>query len=88
MATIRRGGWSKLLLFFLLLLAGAGCDGMGSGEEPSDDAGDLLYVCNQAAAPISVIDTEINDVIHTLELTDYGLSETACGATSSHEVST
>ena len=46
-------------------------------EVPYEDATELLYVCNQDDATVSIIDTEANVVIGTVDLTDYGFSETS-----------
>lgn len=40
-------------------------------------ADQLLYVCNQNGASISVVDMERNDVIHTIDLREMGFSENA-----------
>jgi DNA-binding beta-propeller fold protein YncE len=47
------------------------------GEVPYADADQLLYVCNQGAGVISVIDMESNLVIRTVDLQDFGYSENA-----------
>ncbi len=44
------------------------------GTVPFADARDLLFVCNQEDATVSIIDTERNIVIRLVDLTDYGLS--------------
>ena len=43
-----------------------------AGQAPYEDAQDLLYVCNQDAAAISVIDMAANVVIRTVKLADFG----------------
>lgn len=47
------------------------------GQIPYADASELIYVCNQDDATVSVIDTENNIVINTIDLTTYGFSETS-----------
>lgn len=47
------------------------------GEVPYAGADQLLYVCNQGSAVISVIDMEANLVIRTIDLRDFGFSENA-----------
>ena len=47
------------------------------GRIPYEDAAELLYVCNQGSAVISVIDMESNLVIRTVDLRDLGFSEHA-----------
>lgn len=53
-----------------------------TGEVPFADADQLLYVANQAAALVSVIDMETNMVIRTVDLQDLGFAET----TSPHHI--
>ena len=48
-----------------------------AGEVPYADADQLLYVCNQGAGVISVIDMESNLIIRTVDLQDFGFSENA-----------
>lgn len=48
-----------------------------AGEVPYADAEQLLYVCNQGSAVISVIDMETNLVIRTVDLQDLGFSANA-----------
>lgn len=48
-----------------------------AGEVPFADADQLLYVCNQGDASISVIDMEANVVIRTIDLQELGYSENA-----------
>ena len=48
-----------------------------TGEIPFADAQHLLYVANQSAALISVIDMESNQVIRTVDLQQYGLPPNA-----------
>lgn len=48
-----------------------------SGEVPFADADQLLYVCNQGSAVISVIDMESNLVVRTVDLQDLGFSPNA-----------
>lgn len=43
-----------------------------AGQVPYEDADQLLYVCNQDAGTISVIDMEANVVIRTIKLADLG----------------
>lgn len=47
------------------------------GELPYADATQLIYVCNQDDATVSVIDTEANIVVNTVDLTDHGFSATS-----------
>lgn len=48
-----------------------------AGQVPYADADQLLYVCNQGSAVISVIDMEHNVVIRTVDLQDFGYSVNA-----------
>ncbi len=47
------------------------------GEAPYADSEQLLYVCNQGSAVISVVDMESNLVVRTVDLQDFGFSENA-----------
>ena len=47
------------------------------GRIPFDDADELLYVCNQDEASVSVIDTETNAVIRRVDLVELGFSTSA-----------
>jgi YVTN family beta-propeller protein len=47
-----------------------------AGEVPYEDAEQRLYVCNQDAALISVIDMEANVVIRSVKLADFGFTGT------------
>lgn len=54
-----------------------GCDSSGTGEP--DPGGEpfprnALYVANQSSASVTVISTETNAVVDTLDLTDYGFT--------------
>lgn len=83
---------NALALFLgLMLLAFAGCDTKetsgpgGRGYPPPTERfpENALYVANQSSATVSVISTETNEVVATLDLTDYGFtgsSGTAPGA--------
>ncbi len=53
-----------------------------AGQAPYEDAEDLLYVCNQDDALISVIDMEANVVIRTVKLADFGFD----GAPKPHHI--
>lgn len=66
-------------LLAALLGALAGCDGSGPGDPPPEETfpRDALYVCNQAGATLSVISAETNEVVATLDLTEYGFSSNA-----------
>ena len=72
----RRGGPTadEIALVRRWIDAGAPND---AGAIPFADADQLLYVCNQGAAVISVIDMESNLVIRTVDLRDLGFSENA-----------
>lgn len=48
-----------------------------AGEVPFEDADQLLYVCNQGSALISVIDMETNLVVRTVDLQELGFSANA-----------
>jgi DNA-binding beta-propeller fold protein YncE len=48
-----------------------------AGAVPHADADRLLYVCNQGAATISVIDMDANLVTRTVDLRDFGFSGNA-----------
>lgn len=48
-----------------------------AGDVPYADADQLLYVCNQGSAVISIIDMEANVVIRTIDLQDLGFSGNA-----------
>ncbi len=61
----------KLRLLKRWIDAGAAND---AGDIPYADSRNLLYVCNQNAAKISVIDTEAKLVIRTVDLRELGLS--------------
>ncbi len=54
--------------------AGAPSD---AGEIPYADSDQLLYVCNQGSAVISVIDMEAHLVVRTIDLRDLGFSDAA-----------
>ena len=47
-----------------------------AGQTPYENADQLLYVCNQDAALISVIDMEANVVIRSVKLADFGFTDT------------
>lgn len=47
-----------------------------AGQVPYENASSLLYVCNQDAALISVIDMEANVVIRSVKLADFGFTGT------------
>ncbi len=47
------------------------------GEVPFEDADELLYVCNQGSAVVSVIDMESNLVVRTVDLQKLGFSANA-----------
>lgn len=55
-----------------------------AGAVPYADSPNLLYVCNQAAGLVSVIDTDARVVIRTVDLADFGL--TGLGTTGPHHV--
>jgi YVTN family beta-propeller protein len=61
----------------MLLLVGllAGCD--SGAPEPARNPQDALYVCNQESATVSIIDTDSNAVVRTVDLTEKGFSRTA-----------
>jgi len=48
-----------------------------NGDVPYQNSTNRLYVCNQSAAMISVIDTDAKVVIRNIKLTDLGYSATA-----------
>jgi DNA-binding beta-propeller fold protein YncE len=77
----RNDGAARLpVLLLAILLVLAGCDGADPPTPPPENdllPRDALYVCNQSAATISVISTEANAVVETLDLTDYDFSENA-----------
>ncbi|MGH7446343.1 MAG: beta-propeller fold lactonase family protein [Longimicrobiales bacterium] len=49
----------------------------GTGPAPQNGAGELLYVCNQDDATVSIIDMATNRVIRTVDLQQLGFSATA-----------
>lgn len=71
-STVHRSIRSCVLV---LLLALGGCDGTGS--DPARNPANALYVCNQAAGTVSVIDPSTNEVIETVALSEYGFSDNA-----------
>lgn len=61
-----------------LMLLALGLASLGSARSSSAQAtGDLLYVANQAAATISVIDIDVNEVVATIDLQALGFSANA-----------
>lgn len=71
---------SALLAIFLLAFAGAqfAVLGQGSGTEGSDAAQDQrIYVCNQGAATLSVIDVASNEIVDHIDLQELGFSANA-----------
>ncbi len=64
---------TTLALFFALLLALAGCDNSGP-LDPATEGGSRLYVCNQDDATVTVISTQTNAVVETVDLTAHGFS--------------
>lgn len=60
-----------LLLFAVLTIAST----PAMGQAP--DAAPHLYVCNQGAATVSVIDTETHEIIDTVDLQAFGFSPNA-----------
>lgn len=59
-----------LLSFILMRCDSGGADG---AKNPQD----ALYVCNQAGATVSIIDTGSNEVVETVDLTEKGFSSNA-----------
>jgi YVTN family beta-propeller protein len=47
------------------------------GRIPFDDNGPRVYVANQGAAMVSVIDIETNQIVRTVDMTDLGFSSTS-----------
>jgi DNA-binding beta-propeller fold protein YncE len=67
----RRVGFAVVLLIGLL----TGCD--SGAPEPARNPQDALYVCNQNSATVSIVDTDSNAVVRTVDLTEKGFSKTA-----------
>lgn len=67
--------WLASLL--LLTLFAVACDS-GGAEEP--DRQDLLYVCNQDEATVSVVDMETNELVETVDLVAKGFGTEATRA--------
>jgi YVTN family beta-propeller protein len=62
----------------LAVIGLAGCDFTGDDVPVVDQQETArLYVANQGAATVSVIDTRTNALIETVDLTDYGFSDNA-----------
>ena len=75
----RQHHWS-IVLTVGVLLACTGYAAAGTGEYPAVDhqlAPDLLYVCNQDAATVSIIDMSTNEIVETVDLTTLGLPPNA-----------
>jgi YVTN family beta-propeller protein len=66
-----------LLVAFVALCAACAAPVARSGTSAQAAAGDLLYVCNQNDATISVIDMATNRVIRTIDLQQLGFSANA-----------
>lgn len=66
--------WICGLALVLAVVAG-GCD--PAEPEPFRNPMDALYVCNQAGATISIIDPTTHAVVETVDLAEYGFSESA-----------
>ena len=72
------GVWSFVVGVTLLLIVG-GCDeGETTGPYPSPrNPADAVYVCNQAEATVSIIAPSSQQVVETVDLTNYGFSSDA-----------
>jgi YVTN family beta-propeller protein len=66
-----------LLVAFVALCAACATPVTRSGTSAQAAAGELLYVCNQNDATVSVIDMATNRVIRTIDLQQFGFSANA-----------
>ena len=65
----------KLAALFLIILTA--CAGVSQSTMPAQAAPDLLYVCNQSDATVTLIDTRTNSVVGLVDLKQLGFSANA-----------
>jgi len=75
MSTLNRLNAPTRFLALTLLAVTLGC--AGSRQAGGQSAPDLLYVANQGGATVSVIDIESQELVATVDLQEFGFSETA-----------
>jgi YVTN family beta-propeller protein len=73
-----RGRRALCALILAFTFGAAACAAAPAGQAGAMDvAGELLYVCNQNDATVSIIDMSTNRVIHTVDLRQLGFSANA-----------
>lgn len=65
-----------MILVAVVGISMTACASTGS-QQATAQSSELLYVCNQGAASVSVIDTQTLEIVETIDLTDLGYSKTA-----------
>ncbi|MGH7446871.1 MAG: YncE family protein, partial [Longimicrobiales bacterium] len=77
----RRPDLGARALLMTIIAGGMACAAptarTGTGTAAQNAAGELLYVCNQDDATVSIIDMATNRVIRTVDLQRLGFSATA-----------